>query len=55
MAKSLFMMSHSVPEGGQGGGDEGRSKYNSYEVQLAVGLARWVRDESDDCSVGAAC
>jgi hypothetical protein len=41
MAKPLFMLAHSVPEGGQGG-DEGRSKFNMHEVDLAVMLARWV-------------
>ncbi|KAF6248733.1 AAA domain-containing protein [Scenedesmus sp. NREL 46B-D3] len=41
MAKPLFMLAHSVPEGGQGG-DEGRSKFNRHEVELAVGLASYL-------------
>lgn len=41
MSKSLFFWSHDHGEGGQGF-DEGRSKYNAYEVDAAVALARWV-------------
>lgn len=39
MAQPLFMLDHSVPEGGQGA-DDSRSKFNCHEVDLAVGLAR---------------
>jgi hypothetical protein len=41
MVQPLFFWAHSELEGGQGM-DEGRSKFNSYEVDGAVALARYV-------------
>ncbi|WIA41120.1 hypothetical protein OEZ86_004748 [Tetradesmus obliquus] len=41
MAQPLFMLAHSVPEGGQGA-DDSRSKFNCHEVDLAVGLASYL-------------
>lgn len=41
MVKPLFMLNHSIPEGGQDA-DSGQSKFNRHEVEWAVGLAEWV-------------
>ena len=40
MAKPLFFWSHRHTEGGQGS-DEGRSKFNTHEIDAAVPLARY--------------
>jgi hypothetical protein len=42
MAQPLFFWTHKELEGGQGSG-EGRSKFNNYEIDAAVALARCVR------------
>ncbi len=45
MAQPLFWVHHTYPEGGAGA-DEGRSKFNRYEIDYCLGLARWVLQSS---------
>lgn len=49
LAKPLFFWTHRELEGGQGS-TEGRSKFNTYEVDAAVALARCVFGSDQSCS-----